>query len=178
MKAIYTFAGLFAFVVVLSFMLGAANAYFYPMKYEKEIRASCEEFSVSPALVASVANVESGFEPNAKSSRGALGIMQLMPTTASYLCGKLKEDFSEEKLLNPGFNIRLGTYYLSELISYYGNSENALLAYNAGQGTVNNWLRNEGKSKSETVKEIPYLETKNYLTKVNKNLYYYKNKYK
>ena len=134
---------------------------------------------MNSALVASVANVESNFNQEAISNKGAVGIMQLMPSTAEWLAGKIGEDYDSQSLLNGEYNIKLGCYYLSYLIQYFGNEKVGLCAYNAGQGNVSSWLKNEKYSKDgKTLTKIPFEETKNYLNKVYKNYNYYKNRYK
>ena len=105
--------------------------------------------------------------------------MQLMPSTAEWLAGKVGEEYSDERLYEPEFNIKLGSYYLSYLIKYFGDRKLAICAYNAGQGNVSNWLEDKRYSTDgKTLDNIPFEETKNYLNKVYKNYRYYKNKYK
>ena len=84
--------------VMLSYLIGACYSYFYPMKYSEEISAVSEKYGVNGAIVASVANVESGFNEKAVSNKGAIGIMQLIPSTAKWLAGKIEIEYDEEKL--------------------------------------------------------------------------------
>lgn len=148
------------------------------MKYSDEIIEYSNEFEVTPALVASVINVESGYNDDATSQKGAKGLMQIMPSTGRWLAEKINEKYDEELLLNASFNIKLGTYYLSYLIEQFDDERVALCAYNAGQGNVKEWLKNEEySSDGKTLKEIPYEETKNYINKIEKNYRYYKNRY-
>ena len=149
------------------------------MKYSEEIRQVSQQCGVDSALLASVANVESGFRSDAVSSKGAVGIMQIMPSTAKWVAQKYKKDFSEEKLKDEEFNIMLGGYYLSYLIDYFGDTKLGICAYNAGQGNVAKWLNDKDYSLDrKKLDKIPFEETRNYLNKVNKNYYYYKNRYK
>ena len=101
MKYFYSILSLSIIAVLLAFSLSCLNGYFYPVKYKQEITSSAQEFGLKPALVAAVANVESGYNPNAKSSKGAVGIMQLLPSTAKWLAQNLGEDYSENLLYNP-----------------------------------------------------------------------------
>lgn len=165
--------------MILTFCIGAFNAYFYPMTYKDEILKLGNDFGVKSGLIASVANVESNFNEKACSNRGAIGVMQLMPSTAQWIAGKLGESYSEEMLENGEYNLKLGSYYLSYLIDYFDDERLGICAYNAGQGNVSAWLKNQDYSKDgKTLEEIPFKETKNYLNKVYKNYNYYKNRYK
>ena len=179
MKTVYSIVFLAVASVVLSFSIGAFYAYFYPMKYKEEIIAYGSNYGIDAGLIASVANVESGFNESSISNKGAIGVMQLMPSTAQWIAEKLKEDFSEELLFNGEYNIKLGTYYLSYLLLQFGNVETALCAYNAGPGNVKNWLKDsEYSSDGERITKIPFEETRNYLNRVLKNYNYYGKRYK
>ena len=179
MKAFFSILSLALCAVILSFCIGAFFAYNYPLKFSDEIKSYSREYNVESALIASVVNVESSYREKAKSSKGAIGLMQLLPSTAEWVANKLGEDFDEEKLYNGEFNLKLGSYYLSYLIDYFGDRELGICAYNAGQGNVSNWLKDERFSKDgKRLYKIPFNETKNYLNKVSKNYKYYKNRYK
>ncbi len=179
MKYFYSVFSLAILVTILAFSLSCLNGYFYPVKYKDEITISAQEFGLDPALVAAVANVESGYNSNAKSSKGAVGIMQLLPSTAKWLADNLGEQYSENLLYNPSYNIRLGSYYLSYLTKYFEDEKAAICAYNAGQTNVRSWLTNPEYSTDQTsLTKIPYPETQNYLSKVQKNIHYYQKRYK
>lgn len=165
--------------IFLTFSIGCFYSYFYPMKYSAEIREISKKYEVDPALVASVINVESSYKPQQRSNKGAIGLMQLLPTTAEWLCEKLNIEYSGENLTEPRYNINLGTYYLSRLIKSFGSYANALCAYNAGPTKVREWLSDKECSKDgQSINNIPYEETRVYVQRVEKNLKYYKGKYK
>lgn len=101
----------------------------YPNIYDFYIEKHAAQQRVRPELVRAVIQVESAFNPFARSAKGATGLMQLMPSTAA--------DFRVRNLYNPGENIRGGVSYLRQLLDRYGNNEElALAAYNAGPGAV------------------------------------------
>lgn len=165
--------------IVLSYSLGCFYAFFYPVKYYDEIKAYSSKYNIDPTLVASMINVESSYNENAISSKGARGLMQLMPTTAKWVSEKIGENYEDDYLFQNDYNIKIGCYYLSYLFEQFdGDKDLVVCAYNAGQGNVKNWLKNEEySSDGKTLKKIPFSETKNYLIKVNKNYHYYKYRY-
>lgn len=147
------------------------------MKYKNEIKEHSQTFAVSPALVASIINVESGFKDNRESPKGARGLMQIMPSTAEWIAVKLNDDFNQEDLFDHNKNIRYGTFYLSYLFDVFESLEMVICAYNAGMGNVKKWIEDKKFYNGEKFIKIPFRETENYLQKVLKNLSYYKKKY-
>ena len=102
------------------------------------------------------------------SPKGAIGLMQIMPSTGEWIAGKLgMADYSEEKLMEPLINIRLGCWYLRYLSDKYGGMERtALSAYNAGPGNVDKWLNDPAYGDGKRLISIPYVETAAYADKV------------
>lgn len=171
------FAIFFSFSAVFLSIFGINCIYgnLFPTKYNEEISSSCEEFYVDKAVIFSLINIESHFNKNALSSKGAVGLMQIMPSTADSLAEEL--NLSGYDLYDEDDNIKIGAYYVSKLLNRFSNLHVALCAYNAGPTTVSGWLKNEDYSNDgKTLKNIPYAETKNYILKFEKNFKYYKSK--
>jgi len=102
------------------------------IRYEELISTVARSFGLSPTVVKSVIEVESGYNPNALSPKGAMGLMQIMPQTA--------QDLGVNDPWDPAENIRAGTRYLSWLLrKYNGNLSLALAAYNAGPAAVDSF---------------------------------------
>ena len=150
----------------------------YPIFYEKEINSYAQNTKQSPYLFLSLIREESHFDKNAKSSAGAIGLTQLMPSTANFI---EKKSVSKETLLNAEENIRIGLNYFSYLVNYFkGDEYLAILAYNAGNGNINKWLNDTSIKSNEIeifVENIPYLETKNYIKKILSSYWVYLNIY-
>ena len=119
--------------------------------YDTLISEHSKSHGVRADLVRAVMQVESGFNPYARSPKGAMGLMQLMPATA--------KQYGVKNAFNPGENIRAGVAYLRELLDRYENKEElALAAYNAGPGAVD--------KHGQTVP--PYRETQSYVAQISK----------
>jgi soluble lytic murein transglycosylase-like protein len=102
-----------------------------------QVYQSSIESGLDPLLVLAVIRVESHFAPDAVSPMGALGIMQVMPATARFISERRGWGWpGEDRLFEPSFNIRLATSHLSDLIEKFGSVEEALIAYNCGEGTM------------------------------------------
>ena len=147
----------------------------YPFPYLQEIEKWSKERQINPLLVTAVIRQESRFEPKVKSSAGAVGLMQVLPSTAKSIAPQAKLDSKKIDLENPDNNIMLGTLYLDHTHQQYGN--NSLLAiasYNAGPGNVSKWLQTLPKEDpDEFVEAIPFDETKNYVRQVFGNYWNY-----
>ncbi len=124
--------------------------------------------AVDPSLVLAVIAIESRFHPEAVSRAGALGLMQIMPTTGEMLADEAGfEGYSEDGLKDPRVNIRLGTYYIGKLQKIYGSDVLALAAYNAGEGRVNSLINETNTVPGEILpSDIPWPETKRYVRSV------------
>lgn len=149
---------------------------FYPLKYQEEISEYSKEFGVDMALVYATIKVESNFNEKAVSDKNAIGLMQIKKETGEYIATLLADkDFD---LLDKKTNIRYGTFYLKYLSEKFTNFNAMVCAYNAGEGKVTEWLKDNSKSKDGvSLTSIPYKETENYLTRINKCYKKYKKLY-
>jgi soluble lytic murein transglycosylase-like protein len=104
----------------------------------KLIVSESAKHDVDPLLVTSIIRAESMFRHTARSNRGALGLMQIMPSTGAYLAKTIADDsISTSDLKDPEINIRLGVYYVARLLSrYQGDHNHALVAYNWGPSNL------------------------------------------
>jgi len=132
----------------------------YPLHYTAIVRGHAAHYNLDPALLAAVIEAESKFNPDAHSDAGAVGLMQLTPTTAKgialYTGG---HDFRLSDLTNPEINVRYGAWYLRHLLNrYHDNERLALAAYNAGEENVDRWQREHVG--------IQFDETRNYVARV------------
>ena len=146
----------------------------YPLEYEELILQYSDEYSIDEHLVCAVISAESGFDSAALSSPGAMGLMQIMPDTGEWIAEKLGiEGFETNMLYDPETNIKYGCWYLNYLNSVFdGDIDKILAAYNAGPSRVKEWLDSDGN-----LREIPYVETENYMFKIKKNYEVYKSLY-
>jgi peptidoglycan lytic transglycosylase len=131
----------------------------YPLEYTQIVRGHARNYDLDPALLAAVIYQESKFKPDAQSSSGAVGLMQLLPDTAKGIALHTGgTQFRVDDLLNPEINVRYGAWYLRHLMRKYSDEKLALAAYNAGQDNVDRWRRN-GQG-------IQFAETRAYVDRV------------
>jgi soluble lytic murein transglycosylase len=117
----------------------------YPLRFEAIVRTHAANYDLDPALVAAVIYTESKFDPVRRSPAGAVGLMQLLPSTAQGIADRTGgAQFTEADLVDPEVNIRYGCWYLRHLRERYRGHPDAgrlaLAAYNAGQGNVDAWV--------------------------------------
>ena len=112
----------------------------YPLRYGDIVRGHARNYDLDPALLAAVIYQESKFEVSARSDRGAIGLMQLLPETAEGIAKRTGGSaFEVADLYDPEINVRYGAWYLRHLLDKYGSERLALAAYNAGQRNVDEW---------------------------------------
>jgi soluble lytic murein transglycosylase len=139
----------------------------YPTPYRQIVEAVSRRYNVPAELIYAVMKKESGFDPQALSSAGASGLMQLMPATAGEYRQFLPKDLQGGSLSNPECNIHLGAAYLSSLRTEFVQDYLVFSAYNGGPGNVNRWLRLIGTSDPVLFTElIPNDENEQFVKKV------------
>jgi soluble lytic murein transglycosylase len=157
---------------MISILVGLALSFIFPIAYKDEIYKYSKEYNLDPFLVAAIINVESKYNKDAISNKDARGLMQIGEQTGTWGAEVLGiEDFNPDMLFNPELNVRIGTWYLSQLKKEFNNDIPLVLAaYNAGSGNVTKWLQDERYSKDgNNLYKIPYKETEEYLEKVEFN---------
>lgn len=152
----------------------------YPQKYAELVNQYAEENDLDPLLVFAIIKAESNFDEDVISNSGAVGLMQLMESTAQEMADDLAIEIpTKEALFDPELNIQIGTYYFAYLLGIYeGNIYLALTAYNAGIGNVNTWIE-EGTIREDgsDIENIPYKETNNYVRKIVRDYRIYQDLY-
>ncbi len=145
----------------------------FPFPFDKTIIKWSVDRQLNPLLVTSLIRQESRFEPQIKSSAGALGLMQVMPATGKWISEKIK--VSKYSLTNPEDNVNFGTWYLDYTHkTYNNNSMLAVASYNGGPGNVAKWVQQYGLSDLDIfVEKIPFPETKGYVEAVFGNYWNY-----
>ena len=141
----------------------------YPLHYEEAIVENAVRNGLEPALVAAIIQAESGFVPDSRSSQGAVGLMQLLPTTARFVAeGPNRPSPAPDRLEDPAVNIAYGSSYLRYLIDRHGTVPLALAAYNGGEANVDRWLA-EAASAGRILRvpeDVPFPETRAFVERV------------
>jgi len=149
----------------------------YPIAYQTQIQESAQHAEVDPLLIASIIRVESKFDKRDVSNMGAVGLMQLMPSTAAWIASKIQARHPEilqdtaltnGSLDNPKVNITLGCWYVAYLIERFrGNRVAAVAAYNGGPRRVEDWLKSGvWNGQLATINDIPVGETRHFVDRV------------
>ncbi|MCH5350836.1 MAG: lytic transglycosylase domain-containing protein [Clostridiales bacterium] len=144
-----------AILAVLTVSAAILLCVVFPNKYTDAVNKSAAEFDLPRPLIRAVVWAESRFNPSAESRKGAMGLMQLMPSTLDECAAALGIENADG--FDPETSLRCGCYYLSVLLKKFDGDENAaLVAYNAGETSAKKYLRGE---------EI-FPETENYIKSV------------
>jgi soluble lytic murein transglycosylase len=159
---------------------GERNLYRFPLAYWETIRQKARERELDPYLILALIRQESLFDTRARSPAFALGLMQLLPSTAARVAkGIGLAPPSPDRLFEPEINLTLGTQYLKDLLQRYSNNWfKAIAAYNAGEAAVDRWEKEIVTDDiEEFVERIPYIETRGYVKLVMRNYRIYKKLY-
>ena len=167
-----TIVALAAVALLVSVTLAALNTDVrnntLPLMDTAIIREQAAAKHLDPALIAAVIYAESKFEPR-RSSAGAEGLMQILPATAYYLAHLSGGSrFTASDLARPQINVAYGSYYLRYLLDHYeGDEMLAVAAYNGGLANVDRWVAKAQDAGGRlTIGEIPFPETREYVSRV------------
>ncbi|MBO7674419.1 MAG: lytic transglycosylase domain-containing protein [Atopobiaceae bacterium] len=177
----YRVLPLLCIILLLALSLGidylprnTVRGLFFPVSYAERIDNASKRYDVDEHLVAAVIRCESGWNENAQSVAGAVGLMQIMPETARSVAqmGLIdSKKYDPNNLTDPATNIEYGTAWLSYLQSQLSSSDEVIAAYNAGLGAVQGWI--SAKNSPGIPDAITYPETLHYLERVNEALRQY-----
>jgi soluble lytic murein transglycosylase len=137
----------------------------YPEDYSDLVIKYADEYGIPRELVFAIIKVESNFDRTTVSSVGAMGLMQMMPSTYEWLTSKLDEPFYADDLFVPEVSIKYGTYYLQYLRTRFDSWEKVIIAYNWGEGNFMRFMEENGYTEGD-YNSIPVTETRNYIKKV------------
>ena len=167
------------FAVDLSSLPRACWEALFPRPYWTDLKRYSSANALDPYMVASLIRQESEFNPNAVSSKNALGLMQLLPKVGRGVAKQEKlKHFSAPQLFTPAINLQLGTKYFRSMVDQFGGFEYALAAYNAGDYRVRDWQANaKYRDVQEFVESIPFTETREYVQAIMRNANVYRQLY-
>lgn len=159
---------LLLFIVFLAINTKYIWQIMYPIKYDEIIYDTSQKYDIDPFLLMSIIQVETRFNEDKVSKKGAIGPMQIMPETATWIINTGGFHVSYEDLKKPRINLELGSWYISNI--YYQLDKNltaTIAAYNAGPTKVARWI-NEGvwDGTTEHIDQIPIGETRHYIQRV------------
>jgi soluble lytic murein transglycosylase len=148
----------------------------YPAAWGDLVAEQAAAYGVDPLLMLALMRQESSFDPRAQSGAQAMGLTQIIPSTARSIASRLgRDDFALRNLFKPSLNLEFGTWFMSQLLGdFKGRLFPALAAYNAGGGNVVRWLQRYGDDPDLLVEQIPYNETQTYLRIVYDNYWHYR----
>lgn len=142
---------------------------FYPRPYAAELSRVAAERSLPASLVYGIVHQESGFDATAKSRSGARGLMQLMPATGKELARRLGMTYSNQRLFEPEYSLRLGTTYFRQMLQMFDDRiELALAGYNGGPGRIQRlWRAEQPKGEVDRFLEgLSLSESRNYVKRI------------
>ncbi len=139
----------------------------FPTPYRNLVESVAKENHMSPALIYAIMRTESSFRPAVRSHAGAVGLMQVLPSTGREIARKHKYK-KRVNLTDPEVSLELGSYYMREILRrYHGNQVLAIASYNAGPNAVRDWLpQKKSLPAIEWIETVPYGETRDYIRSI------------
>ncbi len=161
-------AGLLGWLVIHTVKPDWYARIIYPLKHHGLIVGEAASTGLAPELIAAVIYRESQFDEDARSDKGAVGLMQVLPETAEWIHRQPGAPGSEPgRLAEPAVNIAYGSWYLRYLIDKYSSDELGLAAYNGGETNVQKWVAEaREKGRQLRISEIPFAETRGFVDEV------------
>jgi soluble lytic murein transglycosylase len=139
----------------------------FPLDYYPIIKKYSDAHGLDPWLMTALVAQESTFTADVRSAANAVGLMQLIPSTARRYAAKLGIRYSSRILTQPETNVRLGMRYFKDLIDRFGGAHYALASYNAGEQRIARWIAERpGFDQDEFIDDIPFPETQNYVKRI------------
>ena len=141
----------------------------YPRRYEEYVTYYADKYELDPLVLYAFIRTESNFNPEAESSAGARGLMQITEITFDWIKSRIapSETLTFDDLYDPEVNIRFGSYYVAYCLLEYGDLATAAAAYHSGLGTVGELLANpDYSSDGRTLDEFPYPQMRRYVHKI------------
>jgi soluble lytic murein transglycosylase len=171
-----------AYIALVLAKAAADKGRIWPRAYYPFMGMHKLDLPVANSLALAIARRESEFNPDAVSSAGARGLMQVMPATAEMMAKKIGEDYSRAMLTeDPLYNARLGAAYLEGLVAEFGPSPVLVASgYNAGPGRPRQWIEERGDPRRDDVdvvdwiEHIPFRETQTYVMRVSESWFVYR----
>ena len=145
----------------------------HPIKYSEYVEKYADEYDLDKYVIYAFIKTESGFDPDAVSSTGARGLMQLMETAFDWVKFRLgdDDDVTYDDMFDPETNIRYGAYMVSYLTKYFGCTDTAAAAYFSGIGEVSGWVSdNRYSSDGIHIETYPSKNAAHYVNKINNAL--------
>jgi soluble lytic murein transglycosylase len=144
----------------------------YPQPFAAGVRPLEDQHGLPKGLLHALMRQESAFDPAIVSPASAVGLMQLMPSTAKQAASEIAVDFDPDRLTSPDFNLKIGAFYIAKLLKMFqGQVALAAAAYNAGPKAVSHWLEAGVDNELDLwVARIPFDETRIYVARVAQNL--------
>ncbi len=164
---------LFSIIALLTIVLFVIfNFFIFKRNYTYFVKKYSAEYFLEEEFVYAIIKAESDFDERAVSKSGAMGLMQIIPSTAKWIASELNETYSKENMFSSEINIKYGCFYLNYLFSKFNNIDVVICAYNAGETVVRDWLDQDGELIEN---KISYPETRTYYSRVKTFYEGYKN---